>query len=75
MFHEKYGKKTSFAHVTEDYVSHRELGAVIRTTNFAVGLVRRGPLRIISLMCLGGAAWTAASAARTEHGDDCPLSK
>lgn len=53
------------------------LGLVVRyATLIAANAWRtRGPLRIISLMCLGGAAWTAASAARTEHGDDCPLSK
>ena len=35
----------------------------------------RGPLRIISLLCVVGAAWTASAAARTEHGDDCPLAQ
>jgi len=53
------------------------LGLVVRYATLIVANAwrTRGPLRIISLMCLGGAAWTAASAARTEHGDDCPLSK
>ena len=53
------------------------LGLAIRYATLIVANAwrTRGPLRIISLLCLAGAAWTAASAARTVHGDDCPLSK
>ena len=53
------------------------LGLVARYVSLVVANAwrTRGPLRIISLLCVVGAAWTASAAARTEHGDDCPLAK
>ena len=53
------------------------LGLVARYVSLVVANAwrTRGPLRIISLLCVVGAAWTASSAARTKHGDDCPLAK
>ena len=53
------------------------LGLVARYVTLVVANAwrTRGPLRIISLLCVVGAAWTASAAARTEHGDDCPLAK
>ena len=51
------------------------LGLVARYVTLVVANAwrTRGPLRIISLLCVVGAAWTASAAARTEHGDYCPL--
>ena len=53
------------------------LGLVARYVTLVVANAwrTRGPLRIISLLCVVGAAWTASAAARTEHGDDCPLAQ
>ena len=53
------------------------LGLVARYVTLVVANAwrTRGPLRIISLLCVVGAAWTASAAARTEHGDECPLAK
>ena len=53
------------------------LGLVARYVTLVVANAwrTRGPLRILSLLCVVGAAWTASAAARTEHGDDCPLAK
>ena len=57
-------------------ISSSIVTAVRRSSSVAPGSWRtRGPLRIISLLCVVGAAWTASAAARTEHGDDCPLAK
>ena len=51
------------------------LGLVARYVTLVVANAwrTRGPLRILSLLCVVGAAWTASAAARTEHGDYCPL--
>ena len=53
------------------------LGLVARYVTLVVAnaLRTRGPLRILSLLCVVGAAWTASAAARTEHGVDCPLAQ
>ena len=53
------------------------LGLVARYVTLVVANAwrTRGPLRIISLLCVVGAAWTASAAARKEHGDDCPLAQ
>ena len=53
------------------------LGLVARYVSLVVANAwrTRGPLRILSLLCVVGAAWTASAAARTKHGDDCPLAK
>ena len=53
------------------------LGLVARYVTLVVANAwrTRGPLRILSLLCVVGAAWTASAAARTKHGDDCPLAK
>ena len=53
------------------------LGLVARYVTLVIANAwrTRGPLRIISLLCVLGAAWTASAAARTEHGDDCPLAQ
>ena len=53
------------------------LGLVARYVTLVIANAwrTRGPLRIISLLCVVGAAWTASAAARTKHGDDCPLAK
>ena len=53
------------------------LGLVARYVTLVVANAwrTRGPLRIISLLCVVGAAWTASAAARTKHGDDCPLAQ
>ena len=53
------------------------LGLVARYVTLVVANAwrTRGPLRILSLLCVVGAAWTASAAARTEHGDDCPLAQ
>ena len=53
------------------------LGLVARYVTLVVANAwrTRGPLRIISLLCVVGAAWTASAAARTEHGDDCRLAQ
>ena len=53
------------------------LGLVARYVTLVVANAwrTRGPPRIISLLCVVGAAWTASAAARTKHGDDCPLAQ
>ena len=53
------------------------LGLVARYVTLVVANAwrTRGPLRILSLLCVVGAAWTASAAARTKHGDDCPLAQ
>ena len=53
------------------------LGLVARYVTLVVANAwrTRGPLRILSLLCVVGAAWTASAAARTKHGDDCPSAK
>jgi len=53
------------------------LGLVARYVTLVIANAwrTRGPLRILSLLCVVGAAWTASSAARTKHGDDCPLAQ
>ena len=53
------------------------LGLVARYVTLVVANAwrTRGPLRILSLLCVVGAAWTASAAARPEHGDDCPLAQ
>ena len=53
------------------------LGLVARYVTLVVANAwrTRGPLRILSLLCVVGAAWTASAAACTEHGDDCPLAQ